>query len=376
MNRDFFFEDVYELDIVAHKNKDLVDPSVEDPPIYNQCTLWGYKKGIDNFFKIFWLFKTELGFIFLDEFSSNFDNILTFLAGGFLSDFEKNNNLDEILIKSIQDLKKFKFITNKPKNPFLKYHSHNMLDLVQKEITVSHISRIFSELRQRRIEFYEIILQKYLIRKDEYNKELRKHLDSNSKLNLNEKRRDTHMGEMPKLQHLKDFNLEYIDENIFTLETYELGVASYHLSDLEPDIDKATDLDLEAYRDNVLWGYKEGIDLLFDIFSIFKEEMSYMRFLGKKDLHIFEKTRNTLIGDFLANFEEISDLEGVLTDYIENLEKFSFSSLDKDTFIDRFSRAIYNMRQRRIEFYEAILHEYLANKKKYNESLQGYLKRK
>ena len=80
----------------------------------------------------------------------------------------------------------------------------------------------------------------------------------------------------------------------------------------------------------------------------------------------FERVLTVLIRDFIDDFDQHGDLEDAIIEYIEELERFEFLSLPKEAFFDKLSKMIYSLRARRIEFYEAVLKDYLANKEKYD----------
>lgn len=380
---EILFEEPYELEILAHREEDLVDRHIADPKPYRSNILWGYKKGIDYFFEIFWIFKDEMGFLF-DQDKTTFVNVLTFLAGGFLTEFKEKRDLDDVLVDYIDNLKKYKFITYKPKFPFKKT-TGNMADYKEVEITTNRISKMIINMRQHRIEFYEVILQEYLARKEQYNQKLKEFLKNEHEVisddaNNSDLVRDT--SENKKISSYKSVSIDDSD-NIFYKENYELNANAFLLREINPTINKYEDLDLEFYRSNIIWGYKDGIDNFFTIFYIFKQELDPV--VPKNDIencNVLNRTLTVLL-QFLREFEEKSDLQDVLLAHIEQLEKFSFLTIDKNGFVksegkdllfDRISRMIYDLRHRRIEFYEALLQKYLAKKAHYNQKLKGYLR--
>ena len=261
-------------------------------------------------------------------------------------------------------------MTSKPKNPFMRRFSANYANYKEVEITVDKIFRMIQKVRQQRINFYEIILQEYIARKDQYNKRLGAYLENA------EKRSHIESRSFSLDSILSELGIEPINHNkeIWDEIIYEIHNVSYYLKDLlkldNPETERYDkDFDeLPRYRIRDLHAHPEGFRAFFELFLLFKEEMSY---LLTKDLNksFFEKTLTVLIRDFIGEFEQLGDLEDVIIDYIENLEKYEFLSLQKEVFFDKISKMIYSLRTRRIEFYEAVLEDYLANKEKYDNAM-------
>jgi len=350
------FEEAYELDITAYLSSDLTNQEILDLEPYNFNTLLGHKKGINYLFKIFWLFKEEMDYIVNIQGEDNvFDKTLSILASGFLTEFKKKNDWAVVLTQYIEELNGYKFVTLEKDS-----------DWKGKEITINRISRMIYKLRQRRIEFYESILQEYKVRKDQYNERLERQLRNDNTKFYTELKESDIFESFPKQTFLN--NIILVSKDLFAMETYELDILAYYKRSLKGIKDKKTNVNLKTYRSNTLWGYKEGVDFFLDIFSIFKEEMSYI-LTENLDKNFIERTLTVLIRDFIDEFEKKGDLENVLVEYIENLEKYEFLSLQKEVFFDKISKMIYSLRARRIEFYEAVLDDYLANKEKYDNAM-------
>ncbi len=365
---EYLFEEPYEIEVLTYHSEDLIESGDINPLPYRKDTLTGNKKGIDYFFQICRLFKYEMGYLtyIQNKNKSIFERISSVLRSSFLWMVKKESSLEDILQKEIEDLKLYNFTTCRPKNPFMRSYSPNHADYKEVEITVDRISRMIQKLRRHRIEFYDLILQEYLARKDQYNLRLREYLK--------------HTSGIPPINsseaNLVTISLEFesSDKDIWPEEIYDIDVTAWYLKDLlkltNPAIEKYTEDfdDLTRYRADDILGYTEGMDSFSDIFLIFKEEMSY---LLTKDLNksFFEKTLTVLIRDFIGEFEQLGDLEDVIIDYIENLEKYEFFSLQREALFDKLSKMIYSLRARHIKFYEAVLTDYLANKKKYDKLL-------
>jgi len=107
-----------------------------------------------------------------------------------------------------------------------------------------------------------------------------------------------------------------------------------------------------------------ALKVFFELFSVFRDEVSLILPDNPAE-NFFERVLAVLKRDFIDNFERQGDLEDVLIEYIKELEKYEFLSLPKEQFYDKLSKMIYGLRARRIEFYEAVLKDYLANKENY-----------
>ena len=169
--------------------------------------------------------------------------------------------------------------------------------------------------------------------------------------------------------NLMDKNM---DNKILLDVPYKLEINAYRYEDLtDPDV-----FIKPIYRSNSLLGYKKGVDDFFEIFKIFKEEMSFI--IDSEDKSLFENVLTILlrlVEKFKVNSNNNSNtnLEQLLIDYIEDLGKYTFFSLEKNELRDQISRMIYSMRRFKIEFYEATLREYLGRRKQYNEILNRIL---
>jgi len=162
-----------------------------------------------------------------------------------------------------------------------------------------------------------------------------------------------------------------MDNKILFEVPYTLEVNAYPYKDLsDPDA-----VFPPTYRKNSLLGYKRGVDDFFEIFKIFKEEMSFI--IDNEDKSLFENVLTILL-QLLEKFkvDSYSNLEQLLIDYIEDLEKYTFFSLEKNELRDQISRMIYNMRRFQIEFYGATLREYLGRREQYDKRLNRILANK
>ena len=157
---------------------------------------------------------------------------------------------------------------------------------------------------------------------------------------------------------------------------YRLSSQSWYLKDLlkldDPDIERYTNR-LPRHRTSDLHTHPEGLRAFFELFSVFKDEMSLILPDNPKET-LFARVLKVLKRDFIDYFKRQGDLGDLIVEYIEELEKFEFLSLSKEQFFDRLSKMIYSLRTRRIEFYEAVLEDYLANREKYDKVIDFLMK--
>jgi len=362
---EYFFEEPYELETLVYQSDGITQ--------LGKYSFRGYKKGMDYFFQICSLFTYEMSYsIYIQgNDQSFFEKFSSILRSNFFWMVEKEGkDLEEILKNYIEDLKQYTFMTSKPKNPFMRRFSANYANYKEVEITVDKIFRMIQKVRQQRINFYEIILQEYIARKDQYNKRLGAYLENE------EKRSHIESRNFSLDSILSELGIEPINPNkeIWDEIIYEIHNVSYYLRDLlkldNPETEKYDkDFDeLPRYRIRDLHAHPESFRAFFELFLLFKEEMSFI-LTENLDERFFERTLTILIRDFIDEFVQRGDLEELLIEFIENLERYEFLSLQKEVFFDKISKMIYSLRARRIEFYEAVLDDYLSNKEKYDNAM-------
>lgn len=365
---EYLFEEPFELEALIFHSDKITE--------LGKYSFRGNKKGMDYFFQICNLIAYEMSYLSSIEPNHEtnqidiFKSFSSFLRSSFYWQIEygKGGTLEEIVRQEVDNLKQYKFMTSKPKNPFMREYSPNGTDYEEVEITVDRVFRMMQKVRQHRISFYELLLQEYIGRKERYNKRLGAYLENKEK--VMESRNfslDSILSELglEPITHSK----ERWDE-VF----YEINNVSYYLRDLlkldNPETeryDKDFD-DLPRYRICGLHAHPEGFRAFFELFLLFKEEMSFI-LTENLDESFFERTLTVLIRDFIDDFEKDGDLENVIIEFIDNLEKYEFLSLQKEVFFDKISKMIYSLRTRHIEFYEAVLNDYLANKEKYDNAM-------
>ncbi len=268
-------------------------------------------------------------------------------------------SLKEAVQQHIDDLKRYKFKSQRI-SPFIPELEASYANRKDYEITIDRIFKWILKMRKRRIDFYERVLQEYKNRKDKYDQQLRKYLEN--KGNSSSKR----LSEFSIDSVLSDLRIKFAESNLLE-NYYEISNQSWYLRDLlkleNPEIERYQGLPL--YRAGGLHAHPEGLKAFFELFSIFRDEMGFI-LPDEPDKSFFERVLTVLKRDFIDDFEQRGDLEEVIVEFIEELEKFEFLSLPKEQFFNKLSKTIYNLRARRIAFYEAMLEDYLANKEKYD----------
>jgi hypothetical protein len=330
----------------------------------------GYAKNMNRFFQICNLFAWEMTpsnrYGKDSDFQIYLDTIRDFYYA-YVKD-DKLQDIEAVLREYIVDLKQYKF---KSRRLFflLAYSDAESRNYREFEITIDRIFKWILKMRQYRIEFYERVLQEYKARKDQYNQRLRTHLECedicNSKklVAFSVESALTELGVEPE-------NDNY---NVFPEMYFEIHNKAWYLADLLKLDNPSSELErytkrIPLYRTVNLHADPKGLKAFFELFSIFRVEMSFI-LPDNPDDNFFERVLTVLKRDFLDDFEQQGDLEDVIAAYIEHLEKFEFLSLHKEQFYDRLSKMIYSLRTRRIAFYEAMLEDYLANKEKYDKAM-------
>jgi hypothetical protein len=334
----------------------------------------GYAKGMNRFFQICNLFTWEMSYLLYVKVSEEDKRFKTFadtLRSSIFWRVNKGevNSLEDAIKQRISDLKKYAFESQKI-FLFLPESEATSLDRKKFEIDANHIFKWIMEMRQLRIEFYERVLQEYKARKDQYNQRLHIYFKKNEEENLFKE-----VVEFTVDSVLAELKVDFEKDNngIVPEHYYQIINQSWYLADLlkldDPEIERYQGL--SRYRTRSLHAHPEGLKAFFELFSIFKDEMSFI-LPDEPDKSFFERVLTVLKRDFFSEFERYGDLEVAISDYIEELEKYEFLSLPKDLFFDKLSKMIYRLRDRRIAFYEALLEDYLANKNKYDKAMLDY----
>ncbi len=327
----------------------------------------GYMRGMDHFFQVCSLLAYEA--VHPNRFhDTDFENYLSTIRA-FYSAYVKSGesiNLESAVQQRIEELKQYKFKAQRI-FPFLPDSSATWADRKQFEITIDYIFRKIKKMRQQRILFYERILQEYMAQKDQYNQRLQEYLKNDDKKFVNT------AVEFDTNSILSELGIDSENHGNGGLHEkyYEIYSASWYLKDLlnleNPEIERYTKR-LPRYRSGKIHTYPEGLKAYFELFSVFKDEMSLI-LPDEPDKSFFERVLTVLSRDFGDDFEQHGDLEEVIVKHIEELEKYEFLSLPKEQFFDKLSKMIYDLRARRIAFYEAVLADYLANKEKYDNAM-------
>ena len=120
---------------------------------------------------------------------------------------------------------------------------------------------------------------------------------------------------------------------------------------------------------------REGLEALFKLFYIVKAEMNFMDHLRLYDKDVTSRINEVLWNYFWNEAENGEDLEYLISQNIDKLKLRKYLTCDlhnnfPEIEIEDIILMIQNMRGQQIDFYEAILSEYLKNTDKYNESLE------
>jgi len=329
----------------------------------------GYMRGMNHFFQICSLLAREVAHsqCSRDAETNNFIDILRDYYPDVKSG--KVDSLESALQRHINDLKQYKFKSQRI-FPTLPQSSATSLNRRRFEITIDRIFKWIQKMRRYRIIFYERILQEYKTRKDQYNHRLRINLESEGKNYNKESEYFTIESVLDDLdvESEKDSNASFPDNY------YEIRCKSWYLADLaklkNPEIERYTKkyTELPRYRVGEIHTHPEGLIAFFELFFVFKDEMSFI-LPDDPDKSFFERVLTVLRRDFFNEFEQQGDLEEIIVKHIEELEKYEFLSLPKEQFYDKLSKMIYRLRTRRIVFYEAVLEDYLANKEAYDNAM-------
>ena len=327
----------------------------------------GYMEGMNLFFQICSLLSYEVAHSHRFK-DTDFENFASILRSSFYWEVSKGKakTLEGVLRRYIDDLRKYKFIAQKifPTLPesSATYEHHRRF-----EITIDYIFREIQEMRRQRIIFYEYVLQEYKMRKDIYNRHLREYLkDNKRKIFINSPDLDID-------SILSELGIDSENQSSRGLydSYYEIHSQSWYLKDVidleNPEIERYTKK-LPRYRTGEIHTHPEGVKAFFELFFIFRDEMSFI-LPDEPNKSFFERVLMVLKRDFLDGFEQHGDLEDVIVKHIEELEKYEFLSLPKEQFFNKLSKMIYRLRTRRIAFYEAVLADYLANKEKYDNAM-------
>jgi hypothetical protein len=327
-------------------------------------SLRGYAKNMNRFFQICTLFTWEMSYLIYVKINGKDKMFKTFadaLRSAFYGDVKR-----DLVQQRIDDLRQYKFKSQRI-FPFMPESDATSLNHKEYEITIDRIFKWIMKMRQHRIYFYERVLQEYVARKDKYNQQLIQYLESNKQksiINPTELNIDSILSKL-------GIESENLNNSELFSKFFQISNQSWYLKDLmeleNPEIERYTKR-LPRYRTRDLHTHPEGLKAFFELFSIFRDEMSFI-LPDNPDESLFERVLTVLKRDFLDDFDQRGDLEDDIADYIEQLERFEFLSLPKGQFFDKLSKMIYNLRARRIAFYEAMLEDYLANKEKYDKAM-------
>lgn len=346
---DFSFEDICELVTIVYDSDGVTE--------LGSYSFRSYLREMDYFFRICNFLSAEVAHSMCSKDSEVYSFLDTLRSFYWEVEKEEVENLEGAIRRYIEDLKNYKFTSYKL-FPFLpeSYDVYTYREEI--ELSIDHIYKRILKLRQRRIKFYERVLEEYSARKDQYNMYLQKHLKS--------KESDCN----DKLLEL-DTNSVLLEVGIKTDGFYHISNQSWYLKDLlrleNSEVERYTK-NLPYYRTHDLFTHTEGLKLFFDLFFVFKNEIDSILPITP-DKSLFEGVIAILKRDFAYRFVQQDDLENAIIEHIKELEKYEFFSLAKEQFYVKLSKMIYSLRNRRIAFYEAVLEDYLANREKYDGAI-------
>ena len=363
----YFFAEPCELVAIVYQSDGITE--------LGSYSFRGYMKGMDYFFQVCSLLAYEVANSYrfgTYERDSDFELYLDTLRS-YYHDVKNGeaDSLESAIRQRIEELKQYKFVARKV-IPFLPDSGATTSAARREiEITVDRVFKRILKMRQHRIIFYERVLKEYTARKDQYNRSLRTYLESSGKDTPSE------LNNFSLDLVLSKFDLDPFNHNreLQSEESYEIHNHSWYLKDLmkldNPEIERYTKSfeELPRYRTGSVYTHPEGLKAFFELFSVFKDEMSLILPENPQE-SFFDRVLTILVRDFVDDFKQRGDLEVIIIGYIENLEKYEFLSLSKEAFFDKLSKMIYSLRARRIKYYEAVLEDYLANKEKYDKNME------
>lgn len=125
----------------------------------------------------------------------------------------------------------------------------------------------------------------------------------------------------------------------------------------------------EIYRDNTIWTNNNGLKVLFELFSIVKDEAVETSMKVTELENRFDKVYTILLNTFISEFETNKDLEDIIVKNINKLRKYDFTPL-----LEEIKEMLLSLRNQKINFYETLLKEYKKRKEEYHRKLREYLK--
>ena len=354
------YEDPCELEFVVYQSDGISK--------LGKFSFRGHLRGTDYFFQICSLFTYEMSYLERIEVDADGEDIVfkTFanvLRSSFYWQIKngKAKTLEGVVRRHIEDLEQYKFIVRRLP-PFLPITSAASVNFRRLNITIDRILEMIHEMRRCRIDFYEFIFQQYSVKKDEYNQCLEEYLDNNRKRLVKEQNKFSVDSILSELGVEPDIHRK---ETYFG-KRYEISYTAWFLKDLmglnNPEIEKYT-TGLPLYRSWEMNATPEGLKAFFELFSVFECEMNPIL---PKNEPLFKTVLKVLKRDFIDDFAQEGDLEAVLTKNINELKKFEFLSLERELFCGKVVKMINSLRAHRIEFYKAVLEDYLANRERYD----------
>ncbi len=141
---------------------------------------------------------------------------------------------------------------------------------------------------------------------------------------------------------------------------------------------------------NVLWTDRIGKEIIYGLFETVKDEVSWMKMLRDLPNEMFKRTSELICRDFSYSLKnESKTVEQALKEKLDDLKKFRFAfntkinfenekniRIDPTTLLtpDQIKEKLISLRKQRIEFYKALLKEYLQQQREYDEKIEKELK--
>lgn len=141
---------------------------------------------------------------------------------------------------------------------------------------------------------------------------------------------------------------------------------------------------------NVLWADRKGKEIIYGLFEAVKDEVSWMKMLRDLPNETFKRTYESICRGFsYALKNESKTVEQALKEKLEDLKKYRFAfntkinyedekniHIDPTTLLtpDQIKEKLISLRKQRVEFYKALLEEYLQRRREYDEKIEKELK--
>lgn len=157
------------------------------------------------------------------------------------------------------------------------------------------------------------------------------------------------------------------NKDILLEDSYEVNITAFRIDDYD-----------NSYDNDVLNASKEIVDFLFEIVSLLKCESEGLAIFDSDSAnHKFSRVFEALTA-FRSELLEKDDLEDTLINYINSLNNFRFTRIEKGSYrgspdfkevevtISELIEKFKNIRNHKINFYKEVLEEYKKDKEEYH----------